>query len=65
VLGRVTKTVQPSSISSHIPSHHDQHQGTIKKGERRKKIEKEAGKLENSKEIQKIQKFQSLFQHLH
>jgi hypothetical protein len=55
VLGRVTKIIQPSFISSHIPSHHNQNQGTIKKGEREeKKIEKKAGKLENSKEIQKI-----------
>jgi hypothetical protein len=31
VLGRVIKTLQPSSISSHTPSHHDWHQKITKK----------------------------------
>jgi hypothetical protein len=54
VLERVTKIFQPSSITSHIPLHHDQHQETTK---RMKKEERNRGETRKPKIANKFRKF--------
>jgi hypothetical protein len=54
MLRRVTKTLQPSSISSHMPSHHDQRQETTK---RMKRDERNRGETRKPKIANKLKKF--------
>jgi hypothetical protein len=53
MLGRVTKTLQPSSISPHTFSHHDQHQEVAKGLKRKERSREKATKLRNSKKNSK------------